>query len=398
MAVTRTADSTQSRINMIVYGGHGAGKSTFALRAAYLKREDGKPFRILYIDNEMGSVDDYLDELKEDGIDLRNIVITYTTSLGETRQLVKQAAAKETFEFEDGTPILDADGEPFVPDMVVVDGASVLYQSSVQARREFSKQRATVRVNKKENVSAQEAFVSIEGADIEIKDYSSIKFEGKALILDLTGSGLHYVVTAREKEILDRKVIKVNGVDKEVTVSTGRFEPEGFNDIGYNGKTIARFWRDETDGMIKMKCSKDRTHTFKEGVEIEDPSILEFQKMINKNNERNRKSFAPKNTMKEDIKREMEAVEREILGTTIAEFDTKTLNPESVLVNEQKVQDFGLEELKAEYKALYETLNPVQKESFKGALVEKGLKGVSTKGLDADGVKTRMEILKEILK
>lgn len=397
MAVTRTADSTQSRINMIVYGGHGAGKSTFALRAAYLKREDGKPFRILYIDNEMGSIDDYLDDLKDDGVDLRNIVITYTTSLGETRELVKQAAAKEVFEYEDGTPILDADGEPFVPDMVVVDGASVLYQSSVQARREFSKQRATVRVNKKENVSAQEAFVSIEGADIEIKDYSSIKFEGKALILDLTGSGLHYVVTAREKEITERKITKVNGVDKEVSVSTGRFEPEGFNDICYNGKTVAYFWRDKTDGMIKMKCSKDRTHTFQEGVEIEDPSILEFQKMIDKNKERNRKSFAPKNTMKEDIKREMEAVEREVLGATIAEFNANAPNVDTPTEN-NKASDFDLENLKTEYKAMYDTMNPVQKEAFKSALVDKGLKGVSTKGLDADGVKTRMEILKEVLK
>jgi hypothetical protein len=68
MATVRTANAAQSRINMVLYGGHGAGKSTYALGAAYLKREDGKPFRILYIDNEMGSVDDYVSDLEENGI------------------------------------------------------------------------------------------------------------------------------------------------------------------------------------------------------------------------------------------------------------------------------------------------------------------------------------------
>ena len=165
MATVRKADAAQSRINMVVYGGHGAGKSTFALGAAYLKREDGKPFRILYIDNEMGSIDDYLAELRENGVNLDNILIVYTTSLVETKEFIRQATAKEPFRDDEGNVILDADGEPFVVDFIVVDGTSVLYKSAVQARREFSKKRATVRANKKEDMSAAERFVAIDGAD-----------------------------------------------------------------------------------------------------------------------------------------------------------------------------------------------------------------------------------------
>ena len=269
-----------------------------------------------------------------------------------------------------------------------------MYKSAVQARREFSKKRATVRANKKEDMSAQERFVAIDGADIEIKDYSAIAFEGQSLVLDLTGSGLHYILTAREKEVMDTKIIKVNGMDKEISVSTGVYIPEGFKDVGYNAKTVARIWRDENDGMVKMKCSKDRTHTYKEGVEIEDPSILEFQKMIERN--KGRKAFAPENTMKNDIKREMEKVEREVLGTTIADAGKPAPTVEEALGTTAPVVNDGLEELKASYKAMYDELTPPQKESFKSALTAKGIKGVSTKGLDAAGVQARIDVLKEL--
>lgn len=397
MATVRKADAAQSRINMVVYGGHGAGKSTFALGAAYLKREDGKPFRILYIDNEMGSIDDYLAELRENGVNLDNILIVYTTSLVETKEFIRQATAKEPFRDDEGNVILDADGEPFVVDFIVVDGTSVLYKSAVQARREFSKKRATVRANKKEDMSAAERFVAIDGADIEIKDYSSIAFEGQSLVLDLTGSGLHYVLTAREKEVMNTTVIKVNGMDKEVSISTGEYVPEGFKDVGYNAKTVARIYRDD-DGIVKMKCSKDRTHTYEEGKVIEDPSILEFQKMIEKN--KGRKAFAPENTMANDIKREMEKVEREVLGTTIAEAGkaAPTVDEAVTSVTATSAGEDELNALKAQYEAEYKSLNPVQKEAFKNAMIERGLKGIGTKGLDADGVKVRLALVEEAKK
>jgi len=392
MATVRTANAAQSRINMVVYGGHGAGKSTYALSAAYLKREDGKPFRILYIDNEMGSIDDYIADLEENGVDTRNILIVYTTSLVETKEFIRQATAKEPFKDEDGNVFLDADGEPFVADMIVVDGTSVLYKSAVQARREFSKKRATVRANKKEDISPAEKFVAIDGADIEIKDYSAIAFEGQSLVLDLTGSGLHYILTAREKEVMDTKIIKVNGMDKEISVSTGKFIPDGFKDVGYNAKTVARIWRDE-DGIVKMKCSKDRTHTYKEELEYEEPSALEFQKMIEKN--KGKAKFAPENTMSNDIKREMEKVEREVLGTTIAEAEGVPTVDEAVkAATTTTTVDKELETIKVEYKAIYDSLNPPQKETFKGLLVENGLKGFGTKGVELAEMKLRLELVK----
>lgn len=396
MATVRTANAAQSRINMVIYGGHGAGKSTYALGAAYLKREDGKPFRILYIDNEQGSVDDYISELEENGVDTRNILIVYTTSLVETKEFITQATAKKPFKDEEGNVFMDADGEPFVADMIVVDGSTVLHKSALQARREFSKKRASVRASKKENISAAEKFVAIEGADIEIKDYNTLNFEGQSLVLDLTGCGLHYILTAREKEVMDKKIITENSIQKEITIPTGKFEPEGFKGLEYNCKTVARIYRDE-DGIVKMKCSKDRTHTYKEGVEYEDPTILDFQKMIDKN--RGKAKFAPSNTMNEDIKREMEKVEREVLGTTIAEA-SNTVTAEVLDAPEPPPQDTTiLDAAIEEYKALYDTIksNAATKQAFKEALEAAGYNSINPKGADLAGINARHEILKKVI-
>jgi len=397
MATSRQGGSVQSRINMVLFGTHGAGKSRYSLNSMYLKREDGKPFRVVYIDNENGSIDDYIDDLIADGIDVRNLLIFYTTSLVETKELIKTATKREAFKDDDGNVYLDADGEPFVADMIIVDGTTVLHKSAIQARREFSKKRAGVRADKQEKsqsgLTAAERFVMVDGADIELKDYSAINYEGQALVLDLTASGLHYIVTAREKEKIDKQVIKVNGVDKEVAINTGIFEPEGFKELGYNAKTIARLYRDENDPTVKMWVEKDRTGTYEKHVPIEDPTILDYQKMIDKN--KGRVAFAPINSMNEDIKREMEKVEREVLGTTIAEAEGKVPTVDEALEEKNTVVADNLDALKAEYKSLCDTLTTMEKQRLKELLGEKGLV-VNPKGADAAEMKIRLELVKSI--
>lgn len=73
---------------MILYGEQFTGKSTMAMQLAYFKRPDGKPFRVLYLDPETGSIDDYLGELESNGVNLENIYIVYTQSLAETEHIL----------------------------------------------------------------------------------------------------------------------------------------------------------------------------------------------------------------------------------------------------------------------------------------------------------------------
>lgn len=365
----RKGGQTQSKICMLVYGGHGSGKSTFALGGMRLKNEDGRPFRVLYIDSENGSIDDYITDLKLDGIDVENLYIIYTTSLTDVKECIKRASQKEPFYYEDGGMVLDADGEQFIPDMIVVDGTTILHKTTIQGRREFSKKRASVRADKKEDISTLEKFVMIDGADIEIKDYNTVNFEGQSLVLDLTASGLHYVITAREKEILDKKIIKVNGVEKEISISTGKFEPEGFKQMDYNVKTCARLYRDDNDPLVKMMVSKDRTGTYDIMTPVEDPSITDFQKLIDKN--KGLKNFTLKNSLHDDIKKEMARVERETLGTTIEESYNSEISAktQSNLANTDEI----LSKKRDQARAIQQGLTPGQREIFKKLLTENNI-------------------------
>ena len=324
-----------------------------------------------------------------------NILIVYTTSLVETKEFIRQAAAKEPFKDEDGNVILDGDGLPFEADMIVVDGSTVLHKSAIQARREFSKKRAAVRVGKKDDVTAAERFVAIDGADIELKDYSAINFEGQSLVLDLTGCGLHYILTAREKEVLEKKTIKKNGVDVEITLNTGIFEPEGFKGIEYNVKTVARLYRDDNDPTVKMYVSKDRTGTYEAHSVVEDPTIMAFQAMINKNV--GRTEFAPANTMAGDIKLEMEKVEREVLGTTIEEAEKGAPTVEQAMASSDDNTEEKLKALSAEAKSIIDTFTPAEKEALKSGLTAKGFKTVSRAAIkNVEEMQTYLEVVKSI--
>ena len=155
MARARKANAVQSKIACLLWGEQGTGKSTMSLQSAYLKRPDGKPFRVLYIDPESGSVDDYMENLIADGLNVENIYIIYSQSLEEIRGYIRKATNNEPFyELDDDgnetdQVVLDADGEPFNPDIIVIDGTAVLYMTSQQGLINFSKKRAAVRAKKK---------------------------------------------------------------------------------------------------------------------------------------------------------------------------------------------------------------------------------------------------------
>ena len=322
MATGRGGNKIKTRLGFLLYGDYGTWKSSFCLESLKLKNEDGKPFKVLFIDPENGGVDTYLDKYEEAGIDLRNIYIVYTQSLTEVEEFIKKAKDGEDFyEFdEEGNETdevyLDADGKPFRPDMIVVDGATLLYVAKQQSIVEFSKKRATVRANKNE-ITGMAKEVAIEGASLEVKDYNTLKFDGQNLILNLLASGKHFAVTAREKDEKESYKDK-NGEIK--MMATGRKIPDGFKDVAYNCKTVIRMFKDD-DGVIKgIVDQKDRTLVHQQNEIIIEPSILDWQVAIDKN--KGKKDFTVANNMNAAIEKELKAVEKDN-----AKFDTE-LNTE----------------------------------------------------------------------
>lgn len=365
MAKARKASVTQSKLGMILYGEQFTGKSTMAMQLAYFKRPDGKPFRVLYLDPETGSIDDYLGELEANGVDLENIYIVYTQSLGEVREYIAKVKNGEDLyvldeETGDETDevLLDADGEPFRADAIVVDGTSILNLTTKQGLIEFSKKRNKVKADK-DGLVGDARLVKIEGAGMELKDYQTINFKGQDLILDLMASGVHYIVTARETD--EKETIK-QADGSTMSVTTGRKIPDGFKGMTYNVKTEVRMFRNE-DGVVCAHVKKDRTHTHEDNIIIEDPTLVDWQAVIDKTADK--KAFVVKNDLTKAVDVEQNIYSKEILGKV-----GDPVNEESAEENSSGVD---IETMKKEIIAKRNALPPMEKKAMKEKLEAEGL-------------------------
>jgi len=311
MAIGRSGKKVKTKLGFLIYGEQGTRKSSFCLESLKLTDENGRPFRVLYIDAEAGSVDTYVDKYLEEGYDTQNLYIMYTQSLTEVKELIRRAKDGEDFyDFDDeGNETeeiyLDSDGNPFRPDMIIVDGVTLLYIAKQQGIMEFSKKRATVRANKNE-LTGMAKEVAIEGASLEIKDYSVLKFEGQDLILDLLASGKHFAITMREEDEKESFKDKDGAIK---SMATGRKQPSGFKDVRYNVKTVLRLFKDD-DGVIKgIIENKDRTMVCSQDEIIIEPSMTLWQSVLDKN--KGKKEFTIKNTLESSVTTERKAMEKD---------------------------------------------------------------------------------------
>lgn len=389
MATARKASKTQSKIAMVLYGEQFTGKSTMAMQLAYFKRPDGKPFRILYLDPESGSIDDYLPDLEANGVDLGNIYIVYTQSLGEVQSYIKKARnGEDYYELDDDgnetdEVVVDADGEPFRPDAIVIDGTTILNLSTKQSLVEFSKKRNSVKA-KAQGLVGEERLVKIEGAGLELKDYNTINFKGQDLILDLMACGKHFIVTARET---DEKV-SVKQADGSVTsVATGRKKPDGFKDLGYNAKTVIRMFRDE-DGQVCAHVEKDRTHVHEDNAILVDPTLVDWQSVIDKTAKN--KEFIVKNSLVQSVEKEQDIYAREILGSAGKPVDNTEDTPKESNNTDE------LASIKEQISAIQKSLNPVQKSKAKAALTDAGLPTAIKSVTDIEVLKKCLETISNI--
>ena len=366
MAKARKASVTQSKLGMILYGEQFTGKSTMAMQLAYFKRPDGKPFRVLYLDPETGSIDDYLGDLEANGVNLENIYIVYTQSLGEVRQYIAKVKNGEDFyELDDDgdetdNVVLDADGEPFRADAIVVDGTTILNLTTKQGLVEFSKKRNKVKADK-DGLVGDARLVKIEGAGMELKDYQTINFKGQDLILDLMASGVHYIVTARETD--EKETIKQSD-GSTMSVVTGRKIPNGFKDMTYNVKTEIRMYRNE-EGTVCAHVKKDRTHTHEDNSVIEDPTLLDWQSVIDKTADK--KAFVVKNDLTKAVDVEQDIYSKEILGK-VGEPD----NSETTSISDNG-NSADIEAIKKEIITKRNALPPTEKKAMKEKLEAAGL-------------------------
>ena len=382
---TRSADKVQTKLVMLLYGATFSGKTTLGLQLADFKRNDGKPFRLAVIDAEGGGVDDAVDDLEERGIDTKNVHIFYTQSLKELTTILNKIKNHEVFyEYdEDGNEtdevILDADGEAFFPDAILVDGTSIFRLTSEQGLLELSKKRNTIKADKDGLVGA-ERFVKIQGADLEFKDYKKLNYSGQNLVLDLMAIGINVVLTAREK---DETVQRMDKNGNPVSVSTGKKVHDSFKGIDYNVKTILHMYQDSETGQICAEVVKDRTKIYKSGDIIEDPTLLDWQPIIDRNS--NRKEFILKNDLDKAVETEQEMYEKEAM-----ELHNSIIESNAVTSSDNNVDE--LESIKKEILAKKNALSPANKRIIKEKLDNLGLPTAYKNVTDADILKKVLEV------
>ena len=330
MAQARRGGQIQSKLGFLIYGDKGTWKSSLAAQLGDMKNEAGEPMKVLYIDTENGSIDDLLNYKAAEGIDVSNIYVVYSTSLEEVKEIIKQAkdcnANKPIMLFDSQSntnfSLENEDGSVFVPDAIVVDSLTVLYDSCIDALNQFSKKRAAVRAQKKQ-MSGAEKVVAIEGAGMEIKDYQSLALRGKELILDLMDSGKHFVVTTREAE---ETRSEKNDEGQFVSVKTGRVLPQGFKQVDYNVKTVLHTFLNDDGEICAQIENKDRTRVKEQNEIIINPSLMDWQVIISGN--KDKQEFLVKNSIAESVAQEIRYQEKKTVATVgesvldVSDYDT----------------------------------------------------------------------------
>lgn len=386
---TRAANKIQTKLVTLLYGATFSGKTTLGLQLADFKRNDGKPFRVAVVDAEGGGVDDAVEDLEARGVDTRNIHIFYTQSLQELITILDKIKNHDTFyEYdEEGNetdePILDADGEEFFPDALLIDGTSIFRLTSEQGLLELSKKRNTIKADKDGLVGA-ERFVKIQGADLEFKDYKKLNYSGQNLVLDLMAIGINVVLTAREK---DETVQKMDKNGQQVSVSTGKKVHDSFKGIDYNVKTILHMYQDSETGQICAEVVKDRTKVHKAGDIIEDPTLLDWQTIIDRNSDR--KEFVLKNDLDKAVETEQKMYEKEAMELHNS-LKGNTITPDTS--NNEKTSN--IEEMKTDIRAKVNALPPVKKKEIKEKLERAGLPTVFKNVTDAAVLQKVLDMFK----
>jgi hypothetical protein len=309
MATAKRGSTVKKGLKFFLYGNPGTWKSSFSLDFMKMKSEDGNPLKVLYIDCETGSVDNYLEDLEAEGINLDNLLLVYTTNYSEVEEWATKAMNDEDMYIENDEGeeelVLDADGNPFRADVIVVDGITVIFDNVKFAAINVSEKRAKLKA-KSQDKTQTEQFVAEATAGLEFKDHDKIKMKGKQLLRSLvTGTDKYVVVTSREK--MKKAMQNVDG--KMQLVEIGKV-PDCFDGAEYEFYTILNNFEDD-DGTIKSQIMrKDRTKVFAQNEIIDAPTPIYWQSVIDGN--KGKKTNILKDTFADSVSKDEEVLAKGI--------------------------------------------------------------------------------------
>lgn len=317
MATARKGSAIKAKLNMLLYGANFSGKTTLAMQAALLKREDGKNFRVMVFDTESGGATESIDAVVEQGANPDDIYCIYTQSVSEIKEYIKKIANNEPiYDIDENgdeldTVVTDSEGNPFKPDLILIDSTSVLKMTTQNSLINLSQKRNKIK-SEKAGATAEEKYVAVAGAGMELKDYNKLATTGQDLVLSLMSLPCSVILTSREK---DETVSQKDSDGRIASVSTGKKTFDSFKGIDYNVKTIIHMYKDEDTNEICAYVEKDRTKVHEFGETIINPSLLDYQVIFDKSV--GRKEFNVQNNFDKAVETDEKILEKEILGDDV---------------------------------------------------------------------------------
>ena len=314
MATARKGSTIKSKLNMLLYGANFSGKTTLAMQAALLKREDGKNFRIMVFDTESGGSTESIDAIVEQGANPDDIYCVYTQSISEIKEYIKKIANNEPiYDIDENgdeldTIVTDSDGKQFKPDLILIDSTSVLKMTTQNSLINLSQKRNKIKAERS-GATAEEKYVSVAGAGMELKDYQKMATTGQDLVLSLMSLPCSVILTSREK---DETISQKDSDGRIASIATGKKTFDSFKGIDYNVKTIIHMYKDEDTNEICAYIEKDRTKVHEFGETIINPSLLDYQVIFDKSI--GKKEFNVQNTFDKAVETDEKILEKEILG------------------------------------------------------------------------------------
>jgi hypothetical protein len=319
MARARKGSAIKNKINLLLYGAPFSGKSTLAMQAALLKDENGDNYRVFAIDCESGGLDEAVDSVVSQGANADDIYVLYTQSLTEIKEYINKIANNEDLIMldEDGEEtdevVLDSHGKPFRPNCVIVDGTSVLKMTTQSSLISLSQKRNKIKAEKA-GATSEEKYVQVMTAGMELKDWNKMGTIAQDFVLSLMSLPCSVILTSREK---DETVSQKDSEGHIASIATGKKVPDSLKGIEYNSKQIFRMYKDDETGDICAYVEKDRTRVHNFGEVLVDPTLLDYQEMLDKSI--GKEAFNVKNDFDKAVETDQKIFEKEILGKDYSE-------------------------------------------------------------------------------
>lgn len=293
--------TTTIPIKAMVWGREGTQKSNLASQLAKFTSKEGRPLRLLYIDLEYKSLSGFNEGwLQSQGVNVENVLEFRTRNVNHITHLIDRVINKlpiqemrtvvkeiwdskelknvkvESEEFVHDVYELDADGQPFIADAIVIDSITILQDMLVEGREEVVERKLNLKLSMDGATSAEKE-IALDNQGMQIRDWSIVTKKARKLIKDLVAStGIHQIYVCRAKEAKAKKDVGAKAWEQ---VGLGYDEPScaRFKEIEFELDLIIQQESDK-QGNITSKIIKDSTDTFKKFEIIENLDLTVYEK------------------------------------------------------------------------------------------------------------------------